>query len=139
MRPTNDITGAIVDAAIEIHRTLGPGLLESAYEELMVRELCRRRLTVQRQLLVPITWKDEVIQSGFRLDLLVNQRVIVELKSTERPAAIHARQLLTYLRVMNLPIGLLINFGQYRLMDGVQRIINNQAPEDQVWRVQSDQ
>lgn len=134
MRAPNDITGAVVDAAIEIHRTLGPGLLESAYEEIMVRELRRRGLAVEQQLMIPVLWKGEQIEFGFRLDLLVDQRVIVELKSTERPAAIHARQLLTYLRVMNLPVGLLINFGPYRLMDGVQRIINNQAPPDQIWR-----
>lgn len=134
MRPTNDITGAIVDAAIEIHRALGPGLLESAYEELLAGELLARDFRVERQLMIPFEWKGRPVQFGFRLDLLVDSRVIVELKSTERPAPIHSRQLLTYLRVMELPVGLLINFGEFRLSDGIHRIMNNQAPLDRVWR-----
>lgn len=135
MPPINHITGAIVDAAIEIHRALGPGLLESAYEELLAGELIGRGFHVERQLMIPFEWKNRRVEFGFRLDLLIDSRVVVELKSTERPSPIHSRQLLTYLRVMDLPVGLLINFGEFRLTDGIHRIMNNQAPQDRIWRM----
>ncbi|MBY0488907.1 MAG: GxxExxY protein [Gemmatimonadaceae bacterium] len=124
MRAPNDITGAVVDAAIEIHRTLGPGLLESAYEEILVVELQARGLTVERQLMVPFEWKGHPIHYGFRIDLLVEGRVVVELKSTEKHSPIHVRQLLTYLRIMKLRYGLLVNFGAARMIDGIQRVSN---------------
>lgn len=108
----------------QITADLGPGLFESAYEELLAAELCRRGLRVQRQMVVPFEYKGTKIEFGFRLDLLVENRVPVELKCTERPAPIHQRQLLTYLRLLKLPVGLLINFGGDRLIDGVQRIVN---------------
>ena len=129
MPPTNQITADIIDASIHIHTDLGPGLFESAYEELLTAELSRRGLHVQRQLIIPFEYKGTSIEFGFRLDLLVEGRVPVELKCTERPAPIHQRQLLTYLRLMKLPVGLLINFGGDRLIDGVQRIMNGYLEE----------
>jgi GxxExxY protein len=128
--PINQITADIIDASIRIHADLGPGLFESAYEELLAAELTRRGLRVQRQLLVPFEYRGTKIEFGFRVDLLVEGRVPVELKCTERPAPIHQRQLLTYLRLLKLPVGLLINFGGDRLIDGVQRIMNGYLDED---------
>ncbi len=131
MPPTNQITADIIDASIHIHTDLGPGLFESAYEEILAAELTRRGLRVQRQLVVPLEYKGTKIEFGFRLDLLVEDRLPVELKCTERPAPIHQRQLLTYLRLLKLPVGLLINFGGARLIDGVQRIMNGYLDTDE--------
>ena len=131
MRPINEITGSVIDAAIEIHRALGPGLLESAYEELLSGELEDRGHHVQRQVMVPFVWKGRTVKFGFRIDLLVDDRLVVELKSTERHAPIHARQLLTYLRLRHVRHGLLLNFGSYRMVDGIQRVINGFGSEDQ--------
>jgi GxxExxY protein len=122
---TDQITGTVIDAAIEIHRALGPGLLESAYEELLAGELIARGLSLKRQVMVPFQWKGRPIEFGFRADLLVEDHVVVELKATDQPNPIYGRQVLTYLRLMRLPVGLLINFGRYRLTDGIQRITNN--------------
>ncbi len=129
MPPINLIAADIIDASIHIHSDLGPGLFESAYEELLAAELTRRGLRVQRHLVIPFEYRGTKIEFGFRLDLLVDGRVPVELKCTERPAPIHQRQLLTDLRLMKLPVGLLINFGGERLMDGVQRIANGYADD----------
>lgn len=128
--PLNQITADIIDASIHLHADLGPGLFESASEELLAAELCRRGLSVQRQLVLPFEYKGTKIEFGLRLDLLVEGRVPVELKCTERPAPIHQRQLLTYLRLLKLPVGLLINFGGDRLIDGVQRIMNGYLEDD---------
>ena len=125
---TDQITGTVIDAAIEIHRALGPGLLESAYEELLAGELMARGLSLKRQVMVPFQWKGRPIEFGFRADLLVEDHVVVELKATDQPNPIYGRQVLTYLRLMRLPVGLLINFGSYRLKDGIQRITNNDVP-----------
>jgi iron complex transport system substrate-binding protein len=125
---TDQITGTVIDAAIEIHRALGPGLLESAYEELLAGELMARGLSLKRQVKVPFQWKGRPIEFGFRADLLVEDHVVVELKATDQPNPIYGRQVLTYLRLMHLPVGLLINFGSYRLTDGIQRITNNDVP-----------
>jgi iron complex transport system substrate-binding protein len=127
---TDHITGTIIDAAIEIHRELGPGLLESAYEELLAGELTARGLSLKRQIMVPFHWKGRPIEFGFRADLLVEEQVVVELKATDQPNPLFGRQVLTYLRLMQLPVGLLINFGNYRLVDGIQRITNNDVPRD---------
>jgi GxxExxY protein len=129
MRTTDEVTGAVVDAAIRIHRDLGPGLFESAYETLLAHELAERGLEFERQLLLPLEYRRRRIEFGYRVDLLVEQRVVVEIKSTDRPSPIHSRQLLTYLRLANLGVGLLINFGTYRLVDGIQRITNSLVEE----------
>ena len=128
MKELDDITGAIVDAAMKIHKGLGPGLLESVYEAVLARDLARRGFLVERQKTVRFEYDGMVFEEGLRLDLLVDGRVIVELKSVERLAPVHSKQLLTYLRLMNLPVGLLINFGGATLKEGLHRIVNNLPP-----------
>ena len=118
------VTGHVVDAALGVHRGLGPGLLESVYELVLARELARRGLSVRRQQPISFEYDGLVFDSAFRIDLLVNDCVAIELKSVERLAAVHAKQLLTYLRLADLRVGLLMNFGQSRLKDGLQRIVN---------------
>jgi GxxExxY protein len=123
----DDITGAIVDASVRIHRELGPGLLEGVYEVVLARALERRGLQVVRQRVVRIEYDGMVFEEGFRADLVVEDRVVVELKSVERLAAVHSKQLLTYLRLMHLPVGLLINFGAVTLKEGLHRVVNGLA------------
>ena len=125
MTELDDITGAVVDAALRIHKELGPGLLESVYEAVLARALERRGFRVERQKLIRFEYDGMVFDEGFRTDLLVDGRVVVELKSVEKLAPVHGKQVLTYLRLMNLPVGLLINFGAATLKEGLQRIINN--------------
>lgn len=124
-RELDEITGAIVDASMKIHIGLGPGLLESVYEAVLARALVKRGLRVERQKVIRFAYDDMVFEEGFRTDLLVEGRVVVELKSVERLAPVHSKQVLTYLRLMNLPVGLLINFGAATLKEGLHRIVNN--------------
>ena len=124
MRDLDDVTGNVIDAAICIHRGLGPGLLEMVYEAILAKELERRGLTVERQKVVPFEYDGMHFDEGLRVDLLVDGRVVVELKSVERVAPVHGKQLLTYLRLLKLPLGLLINFGGATLREGVQRVVN---------------
>ena len=126
--PLDDITGAIVDAAMKIHMELGPGLLESVYETVLARALARRGFHVERQKIIRFEYDGMVFDEGFRTDLMVAGRVIVELKSVEKLALVHSKQLLTYLRLMNLPVGLLINFGAATLKEGLHRIVNHLQP-----------
>ena len=119
----NEITHEIIGAAIEVHRLLGPGLLESAYEECLAKELTLRKLTVERQKPVPVVYKDVKLECGYRVDLLVENRVVVELKSIESLAAIHEAIILTYLRLSGRRFGLLINFNVNVLKDGIKRYI----------------
>ena len=128
MKELDDITGGVVDAALEIHRGLGPGLLESVYEAVLARALERRGFQVERQKVILFEYDGMVFEEGFRTDLLVEGRVVVELKSVEKLAPVHGKQLLTYLRLMHLPVGLLINFGGVTLKEGLHRIVNNLAP-----------
>jgi iron complex transport system substrate-binding protein len=128
MMGLDDITGAIVDAAMKIHQDLGPGLLESVYEAVLARALERRGLRIERQKIIRFEYDGMVFEEGFRTDLLVEGCVIVELKSVEKLAPVHSKQLLTYLRLMNLPVGLLINFGAATLKEGLHRIVNNLSP-----------
>ena len=128
MKELDDITGAIVDAALKIHMELGPGLLESVYEAVLARALERRGFHVERQKVIRFEYDGMIFEEGFRTDLLVEGRVVVELKSVEKLAPVHGKQLLTYLRLMNLPVGLLINFGAATLKEGLQRIVNNLQP-----------
>jgi iron complex transport system substrate-binding protein len=125
MRELDDITGTIVDASMRIHTDLGPGLLESVYEAVLARVLARRGLHVVRQQPMGFEYDSMSFNEGFRADLVVEQRVIVELKSLQRLAPVHGMQLLTYLRLTNLQVGLLINFGAESLRDGVHRIVND--------------
>jgi len=127
-REIDDITGVIVDAAVNLHKGLGPGLLESVYETILARDVERRSLTVERQKIVAFEYDGMRFEEGLRLDLLVEGCVVVELKSVEKLAPVHPKQLLTYLRLLNLPVGLLINFGAATLKEGLQRIVNNYKP-----------
>ena len=115
------LTRDILGAAIEVHRVFGPGLLESAYETALCHELRARGITFQRQIDLPIKYKGVALESTFRMDLLVRNTVIVELKSVEKTLPIHASQLLTYLRLSGYPIGLLINFNVPNLRNGIIR------------------
>jgi GxxExxY protein len=128
MRELDDITAAIIDAAIRIHRDLGPGLLESVYEAVLARALEKRGFQVERQTSVRFTYDGLVFANGFRIDLLVDQQVIVELKSVERLAPVHGKTLLTYLRLTNKRVGLLLNFGGHTLREGLRRIVNDLPP-----------
>ena len=125
MKELDDITGAVVDAALKIHMDLGPGLLESVYESVLARALQRHGLQVERQKTIRFEYDGMVFEEGFRTDLLVEGRVVVELKSVENLAPVHSKQLLTYLRLMNLQVGLLINFGAAALKEGLHRVVNN--------------
>jgi iron complex transport system substrate-binding protein len=127
-RDVDEITGIIVDAAYKLHVGLGPGLLESVYEVVLERGLQCRGLRVERQKLVSFEFDGMRFEEGRRLDLLVESTVIVELKSVERLAPVHSKQVLTYLRLLNLPVGLLINFGAATLKEGLHRIVNNYSP-----------
>ena len=121
----DDITGVIVDAAVRIHRALGPGLLESLYEMLLACELRQRGLRADRQSLISFSYNGIDIEDAFRADLIVEECVIVEVKSQERLAPVHTKQVLTYLRLMNLRVGLLLNFGGETMKEGVKRVVNN--------------
>jgi len=125
MMELDEITGAIVDSAMKIHIDLGPGLLESVYEVVLAKALQKRGLQVERQKAIQFEYDGIVFEEGFRADLLVEGRVIVELKSVEKLAPVHSKQLLTYLRLMNSPVGLLINFGAATLKEGLHRVVNN--------------
>jgi GxxExxY protein len=121
---TNEITGAIIDAAIKVHKILGPGLLESTYEVCLVKELTKRNVRVRRQVSLPVVYEGELIEAGYRIDLLVEEEVIVELKSVEKLLPIHEAQLLSYLKLSNKKIGLLLNFNMQYLKNGIKRLAN---------------
>lgn len=125
---TDDITGTVIDSALAIHRELGPGLLESVYETVLARELERRGLRVERQVPIRIEYDGLIFEEGFRADLVVEGRVVVELKSVEQLAPVHSKKLLTYLRLMKLEVGLLINFNNATLKEGLRRVVNNHLP-----------
>jgi len=120
----NEITGIIVDAAMTVHSELGPGLLESTYEACLMHELKLRNIHVQNQLTLPVVYKQTQINTGYRIDILVETKVIVELKVAEKLLPIHEAQLLTYLKLSNKKVGLLINFNTLRLKHGIKRIAN---------------
>jgi GxxExxY protein len=119
----NEITHAIIGVAIEVHKHLGPGLLESAYEECPTYELQLRKLRVERQKAVPVVYKQTKLECGYRLDLLVENRIVVELKSVDGLGPIHEAIILTYLRMSGHKLGLLINFNVSVLKDGIRRFI----------------
>lgn len=121
----NDISYKIIGAAIELHRTLGPGLLESVYETALARDLIELGLNVESQKGLPFKYKELEFDRGYRLDLLVNKKVIVEIKSVETLAPVHFSQTLTYLKLSELKLALLINFNVPVLKDGIHRLVNN--------------
>jgi GxxExxY protein len=121
----DEVTGHVVDGALTVHRRIGPGLLESVYHTLLARELTSRGLRVERQKHVVFEYDGILFNEGLKLDLLVNDIVAVELKSVEAIAPVHVKQLLTYIRLLELPVGLLINFGGATLKEGLRRVVNN--------------
>lgn len=122
--PENEIAREVVDAAFKIHTTMGPGLLESVYQAVLAHELAQRGLRVQREVPISIGYDNLRFDVGFRADLLVNELVIVELKSVEHTAPVHSKQVLTYVRLARLRLGLLVNFGAPRIKDGIARVVN---------------
>ncbi|MGO9688870.1 MAG: GxxExxY protein [Syntrophobacteraceae bacterium] len=124
----DEITGQVVDAAFKLHTRFGPGLLESVYELVLARELEQRGLMVERQKPVSFEFDGLRFEDAFRVDLLVEGCVVVELKSVETLAPVHSKQVLTYIRLLNLPVGLLINFGAATMKEGLQRVVNNYRP-----------
>jgi len=121
----NEISKLIVNTAYEVHVELGPGLLESVYEEIMFYELKSKKLFVERQKPIPLIWKNNKMPIGFRADLIVNEKVLIELKSVEIVAPVHKKQVLTYLKLTDIKLGLLINFNENLIKNGITRIVNN--------------
>ncbi len=121
----NEISRHIYECAIESHRTLGgPGLLESVYEEALAWELTQRKLNCQRQVSLPIPYKGQILASPLRIDLIIEEKLIVECKATSRYSEVFEAQALTYLRLTGLKLGLVINFGEVRVKDGIHRVVN---------------
>jgi len=124
----DEITDAIVGEAIRIHRELGPGLLESVYEKVLAAGLTRKGLLVAAQVPVAIKYDGLVIDAAFRVDLLIEKTVVIEIKSIEQLTKLHAKQLLTYLRLMEQPVGLLLNFSGLTMKEGIRRLVNDYRP-----------
>jgi GxxExxY protein len=120
----NQLSNKIIGAAIEVHKTLGPGLLESTYEECLYHELDLRGLSYERQKPLPVYYKGKKLDCGYRLDIVVNEGIILELKSCESIEPIHKAQLLTYLKLSGLKLGLILNFNTPMMKDGIVRIVN---------------
>ena len=120
----NEIAKQIVDVAFRIHTNLGPGLFESVYETIMAQELASRGLHLPRQQALPVVWENIHLEAGFRADLIVENKVIVEIKSVEAIAPVHRKQLLTYLRLANMRLGIFINFDVELIRDGIRRVVN---------------
>ena len=125
MRDIDTITGDVIDLAVRLHRDLGPGLLESVYETVLAGKLAKLGYSVVRQKPVDIEFEDMKFEAAFKIDLIVDDRLLIELKSVESLNAAHAKQLLTYLRLTKQPVGLLINFGGATLKEGLRRIVND--------------
>ncbi|MEI6754739.1 MAG: GxxExxY protein [Paludibacter sp.] len=121
----NELSRIIVNVAYQIHSKLGPGLFESVYEEIMYFELIKLGLNVERQKGIPVIWNENIMEIGFRADLMVENKVIIELKSVESLAPVHSKQVLTYLKLTETKLGLLINFNENLIKDGIHRIVNN--------------
>jgi len=119
----NDITGQVIGAAIEVHKTLGPGLLENIYEECVCVELSSRGIPFERQKEIEVVYKGQKLESKYRIDIVVNSRIVVELKACDALLPIHEAQLLTYLKLTELKVGLLINFNVPILKDGIKRLV----------------
>ncbi len=125
MTELEELARISVDCGFKLHQALGPGLLESVYEACLFQNLAKRGLAVERQRPIPIRYEGVILEEGFRADLIVEGRLLIELKSTEQFAPVHGKQLLTYLRLMNLPLGLLMNFGAPTFKEGLRRVANN--------------
>ena len=125
MRHIDEVTRDVIGLSMRIHTALGPGLFESVYETVLAGKLIELGYAVERQLPINIEFEGTQFPNAFKIDLLVDQQLVVEIKSVEKPSALHAQQLLTYLRLMNLPVGLVINFSCLTLKDGIRRVVNN--------------
>ena len=125
MQDLEAIARISVDCGFHLHRDIGPGLLESAYEILLFESLKEKGLSVERQKIIPVIFKGRVLEKAFRADLIVEKQILIELKSTERFAPIHAKQVVTYLRLMDLPFGFLMNFGAATFKEGLKRLAND--------------
>ena len=123
-----ELARVAIDCGFHLHKDLGPGLLESVYEAIMADMLARRGFDVQRQVAIPIRYGNIELAEGFRADILLDGRLLIELKSVERLSPLHGKQVLTYLRLLDLPLGLLINFGGETFKEGAKRIVNNHRP-----------
>jgi GxxExxY protein len=121
----NELAAIVVDAAFKIHTTLGPGLLESVYKAILVHELRLRGLHVEFEVPVPVSWDGLQLEIGFRADVIVEKKLVLELKSVQHIDPVHKKQLLTYLRLTDCRLGLLINFGAALIKDGITRVVNN--------------
>lgn len=129
MRPIDEISGLVVEAAIGVHRDLGPGLLESVYETVLAGRLADSGLKVARQVPVPLNVDGRYFEVAFRIDILVDDRLILEIKAVEQLSKAHTRQLLTYLRLFQQPVGLLLNFSGATMKEGIRRMVNDYRPE----------
>ncbi len=127
LKPINELSHELIGAAIEVHRELGPGILESAYQGAYVHELTLRGIPHVCEKTMPVLYKGKLIETGYRIDVLADDRIVIELKAVEKLLPIHGAQLLTYLRLGKFPLGLLINFNVRRLVDGIERV-SNDAP-----------
>ena len=125
----NDISSAVIEEAIGIHRELGPGLFETVYETVLAGRLEKRGLHVERQVPVPIEFDGHAVGAAFKIDILVERQLILEIKSVEVLTQLHAKQLTTYLRLTNQPVGLLLNFSALTMKDGIRRLVNNYHPD----------
>lgn len=120
----NKIARQIVDAALHVHKTLGPGLLESVYKAVLSYELKKRGFSVEQQVSIPVAYESVEIETGFRADLIIEDKIIIELKSVDKIHDVHKKQLLTYLKISNKQLGFLINFNELLLKNGITRIVN---------------
>ena len=120
-----ELSAIAVDCGLQVHRDLGPGMLESAYETVLAHLLAKRGLNVERQKTVPIAYDGLIIDQGFRADIVIENKLLIELKAVERLSPVHARQVMTYLKFMNLPVGLLMNFSSVKFTEGLRRLVNN--------------
>ena len=125
MKNINLITADIVDLCFKIHSKLGPGLFESVYEKILIHELERKGYEIENQKHIPVIWEGTEMDFGFRADIIVENRVIIEIKSVEKLNEVHFKQILTYLKVLNIKLGLLINFNESLIKYGIRRVINN--------------
>ena len=125
MKLIDEVTRDVIGLSMRIHTALGPGLFESVYETVLAGKLIELGYAVERQLPINIEFEGTQFPNAFKIDLLVDQQLVIEIKSVEKPNALHAQQLLTYLRLMNLPVGLVVNFSCLTLKDGIRRVVNN--------------
>ena len=121
----NEISGIVIDKCLKIHKSLGPGLLESVYEEVLIYELQQDNFKCEKQVEIPVIYENVKMDIGFKADIIIENKVIIELKSVENILPVHKKQLLTYLKLTNLKLGLLINFNVDLIKDGITRIVNN--------------